>query len=1003
MKAFITPKPEEAPFGIKRVTEALYRYLPDFGVQIASTPEEADLINCHAVSFVDVPGKPLVHSNHGLHWGELEWPVEYLQVNQFIIDIMCRAQAITCPSDWVNHALRRGMLRHPVTIYHGVDVSEWQPQEKPGNYVLWNKARADVVSDPNDMNRVAELLPKIPFRSTLGERAHNVRLLGVLSHADMKRTMQQAGILLATPRETFGIGTLEALAAGVPVVGWDWGGQREIIKQGETGVLVPYGDYDALGDAISHVWEHRGVMGQNARQDALERWTWPIRIQQYADLFRRVLADWQKPRPDVSIILTCHNLGRYLADCLNSVKEQEGVTWECLIIDDASTDNTPEIAGAFAAEDSRFVYLKTPQNLKLSGARNYGIERSQGKYLMPLDADDMLLPGALATLARFLDSKPDLHLAYGGLDVMNDSGGDRRKNEWPADHDFHWQGQLAHINQMPYCTMMRREVAFLSGGYRHRDWRAEDAAFWCNVTSRGFRAGRATKQSVLLYRLRSDSKSSQEGHNDGDWTAWYPWRLGATNAQEGVDMLGKGKTSPVHLVPFSAQGDAPRGCWPVWSHHTPAHDVVSIIIPVGPGHDKYLIDALDSLVAQTFPFWEAVVVNDTGKPLDLTYAPFARLVENGKHDIASSRNLGIEAATGSLLLFLDADDILTPTAVQEMVDAYIEYEGSRYIYTDWYTVTPSGNVSAKQARDFVRDLRGLHAVSVLVAKEWCTAIGGFDSNLPGWEDWDFFVKLAINGYCGQRLKRPLLVYRTFAGNRREQSIRDAPDTLPMLKERYQDYLEGKKEMAQCCGGGGEALLEIKRSVGLLPKGTQPEERVVVMSQKTNEPLPVILEWLGKNEGSVTLHTISGKKLSKPYKFANSAHLRYQQAATSEDAALLVATGKCRYVNLSNQDSVMAQSMAVPVPTTPPMSDALVENIAQASTPVLEPEPEPEPVPVKEVDLRPIDEVKTTELLEYLEGRGVAELQNLLIDERNGKGRKTVLNRLQMAIEDAERI
>ena len=63
--------------------------------------------------------------------------------------------------------------------------------------------------------------------------------------------------------------------------------------------------------------------------------------------------------PKVSIIVTCHNLAQYLPDALNSVYQQSLRDWECLIVDDASTDNTRALAMAYEHEHNQFVYLPT--------------------------------------------------------------------------------------------------------------------------------------------------------------------------------------------------------------------------------------------------------------------------------------------------------------------------------------------------------------------------------------------------------------------------------------------------------------------------------------------------------------------------------------------------------------------------------------------------------------------------------------------------------------------
>ena len=70
---------------------------------------------------------------------------------------MCQSVAHTAPSEWVSTAIRRGGLFYPEVVLHGVDTDEFKPSAEHGDYVVWAKARADFVSDPNDMINVAQL------------------------------------------------------------------------------------------------------------------------------------------------------------------------------------------------------------------------------------------------------------------------------------------------------------------------------------------------------------------------------------------------------------------------------------------------------------------------------------------------------------------------------------------------------------------------------------------------------------------------------------------------------------------------------------------------------------------------------------------------------------------------------------------------------------------------------------------------------------------------------
>ncbi|MEO7522923.1 MAG: glycosyltransferase family 2 protein [Ferruginibacter sp.] len=98
----------------------------------------------------------------------------------------------------------------------------------------------------------------------------------------------------------------------------------------------------------------------------------------------------------ISIIIPCYNQGHFLNDAIDSVLKQTYSNWECIIVDDGSSDNTKEIASNFVQLDKRFRYIyKT--NGGLSSARNRGIEKVSGKWIQFLDADDVLEPRKFST------------------------------------------------------------------------------------------------------------------------------------------------------------------------------------------------------------------------------------------------------------------------------------------------------------------------------------------------------------------------------------------------------------------------------------------------------------------------------------------------------------------------------------------------------------------------------------------------------------------------------
>ena len=114
----------------------------------------------------------------------------------------------------------------------------------------------------------------------------------------------------------------------------------------------------------------------------------------------------------VDVIVPCYNYGRFLRECVESVLTQP-VDVRVLIIDDASTDDTPEVAAALAAEDARVEFRRHAVNRGHIATYNEGLEWVSGDYNLLLSADDLLVEGALLRASRLMDANPDVGLVYG--------------------------------------------------------------------------------------------------------------------------------------------------------------------------------------------------------------------------------------------------------------------------------------------------------------------------------------------------------------------------------------------------------------------------------------------------------------------------------------------------------------------------------------------------------------------------------------------------------------
>jgi glycosyltransferase involved in cell wall biosynthesis len=120
---------------------------------------------------------------------------------------------------------------------------------------------------------------------------------------------------------------------------------------------------------------------------------------------------------DFSIITPSFNYGRFIGDCLASVASQEGVTFEHLVFDGGSTDDTRAVAAGYP--HASFVQER---DRGMCDAINKGFLAASGDWVMWLNADDRLLPGALAAVKRFAAGRPDADLIYGGWNFINEDG-----------------------------------------------------------------------------------------------------------------------------------------------------------------------------------------------------------------------------------------------------------------------------------------------------------------------------------------------------------------------------------------------------------------------------------------------------------------------------------------------------------------------------------------------------------------------------------------------------
>ena len=787
--------------GIRRVIEGQLAHLPAFGIEYVDDPAQADVLAAH-IGFPqewlrDYPDKPFVAHNHGVYNAEYQWPKWAMEANALALDAIRVADVTTVPSEWVARMVERHTCRRPMVIPHGVDAYEWSPAASKIPFVFWDKTRSDPVCDPAIVNEVAKLLPDVQFVTTFGTPTPNVSVTGRLPFAAARQLTREAAVYLATTRETFGIATLQALACEVPVAGFDWAANSEILTHEVDSYLARPNDAKDLADGIRWCLANRQKAGRAARETA-ERYPWDNAARMYAAAYREAWHMRNDPRPRVSFVVRAFNMERYLANTLTSLRTQHLQDWECVVVDDGSTDGTLAIAEGFAGDDERFRIVRRP-NGGIVDAMNDGVERATGRYVMAVDADDMVALEGPLVLADALDRDRTIGAAYGNLLFVGEDGmtpmeyGGRYSPGhagWPSPWD--WHAQRRGMNLIPYCTMYRREAWAAVGGHRRRLTTAEDADFWLRISSYGWRPQMATEADVLVYRVRGDSYSRRA--KAADWISWYPWRVESWLSPAGVL---QDASFPVHLPSF----DPPA---------------ISVIIPVGPGHERLVLDAIDSIEAQTFRWWECIVINDTGAPLPPLPA-WVQVIDPPERfgSVASARNAGIATARARQFLPLDADDILEPQGLETFWTEH-KLRPETLLYSDFWE-NPYGDWKVFKTSDWNCDeilRRTVATVTQLTPVSAWKAVGGYRED-TAWEDWAFQLDLAVAGYCSARIARPLFSYRKNTGSRARANYADREAGKARIRELFGDYIEGKK-LLMACGCSKNSITTSFPAAAVLP-------------------------------------------------------------------------------------------------------------------------------------------------------------------------------------------
>ncbi len=184
--------------------------------------------------------------------------------------------------------------------------------------------------------------------------------------------------------------------------------------------------------------------------------------------------------PLFTVVTPSYNQGRYIRDCIESVLQQKEVTWEHIVIDGGSTDDTIEILKQYP----HLQWISEPDR-GMSDAINKGFLRAKGRWVMWLNTDDYLLPGALKKVADFAEAHPEADVIYGYSYFVDES---KRILREKCEHKFDFLSLLfvgCYIQST--ATFIKRDI-IQAGHLLDVEYRAAmDYEYYVRLTLKGYK------------------------------------------------------------------------------------------------------------------------------------------------------------------------------------------------------------------------------------------------------------------------------------------------------------------------------------------------------------------------------------------------------------------------------------------------------------------------------------------------------------------------------------
>lgn len=215
----------------------------------------------------------------------------------------------------------------------------------------------------------------------------------------------------------------------------------------------------------------------------------------------------EKQSPLISVIMPLYNAERFVGESIGNILGQTVGDFELIVIDDASTDSSYDIASRYAAQDARIVLMRNDANHGAAYTRNRGLETARGSFITFMDADDRCSPERFARQTAFFGQHPQIDLCGSYYTMFGPDDARKQKIQDPTTHEG-IQIQMLFGCPFAMSAVMMRSEAFRCSGVQFRDTMAEDYQFWVDLSDHMHMAN--IPEHLFFYRRWENQLSTSQ-------------------------------------------------------------------------------------------------------------------------------------------------------------------------------------------------------------------------------------------------------------------------------------------------------------------------------------------------------------------------------------------------------------------------------------------------------------------------------------------------------------